>query len=489
MCMGVKELPELNEACRAREDEASCMKGYAFRTANLTGSCIWHHLTGSKIIDRQIVYLRRGRVALVGLNYKGSVCSNSVSAMLPKSASSTWGTSMRLISGPQKTSEWADDLFYEDAFVTSGCSAGQGATRMCNMSTTAPEGLALTPAFESNAIVMDFFTTDQTRIEQFDENERLNFRQLLRFNLNIEGTRCKNPEKYPTEGPAILDEVAFGPSDYMLDATPSRYFLRTFKAYKVSNVTGIDWSFNVTESMAESGLKTNMTAMLMRESDYINWKENECTTKCTPPVEFAYPKSVCTGTACTGKIRGLGAKAGMYRLLVSYPEIASVNWNSTYSNTGPVDILPELMKQMVTVEIQPQSWAFQEQIPPEPPVEPPVGPPIEAPVEAPVEGPVGAPVEAPEEAPVEEKENKIVEGEGALGGETTTSGPHTLGAATKPLPEPVIARETAPAPAEEFVQEEAADQSIAYFEEDYVTEARSSVVDFDEPMFKPVFDF
>jgi len=500
LCMGYNELPELNAACRARANETSCMQGYAFRTANLTATCIWHHLTDTRVIDRQIVHARRGRVAIVGLNYKGTICSNSVSAMLPKSSSGAWGTYMRMISGPQNTSQWDDSVFSEDSFVASGCTAGQGATKTCKMKATAPQGHARSPAFESNAIVMDFSTTDKARIEQFNTFQRLLFPSRLIFKLEIEGTRCTNPNRYPAEGPAILDKVAFGPSDYMLDGNPSHYFLRTYKAYKVVNVTGIDWSVNVTKSMVKSGKKTKMTVMLMRESDYINWAENECTTNCTPPVAYALPNSVCSGVLCSGRIRGLGPVTGAYRLLVSYPEIASVNWDSTYSNTAPTMIWPKYKKQMVNVEIWPKSWSLQDRV-----LDPVVPLPVK---QEDIAGKEDEAVVAEEEAPVEEEtvideeEKAIVEGEEVIEDQETAIAPTTQELATtmtpKPVPAPAIAPVTAPAPGsvvgpaaiEEFLAEEAIeDQSVAVFEEDYSTEGRSSILEFDMPMFKPVFDF
>jgi hypothetical protein len=40
-----------------------------------------------------------------------------------------------------------------------------------------------------------------------------------------------------------------------------------------------------------------------------------------------------------------------------------------------------------------------------------------------------------------------------------------------------------------LAEEAIEDQSVAVFEEDYSTEGRSSILEFDMPMFKPVFDF
>lgn len=488
LCLGYKEFPELNADCRARANETSCMQGYAFRSANLTVTCVWHHLTDTKVIDRQIVHNRRGILSLSGVNYEGTVCSNSVSVMLPKSANGVWGTYMRMISGPQNTSRWTNSEFPKESFVTSSCTAGQGATDTCRMKNTAPKGLALNPAFKSNSIVMDFSTTDKTLIEQFNTSQRLNYPLTLKFKLEIEGTRCINPDKYPAEGPAILDKVAFGPSAFMLNENRNHYFLRTYKAYRVANVTGIDWSVNVTKSMVKSGKKTKMTVMLMRESDYFNWTDNQCTTNCTPPVAYALPNSVCKGISCSGRIRGLGAKTGAYRLLVSYPEIASVDWNSTFSNTAPIQIWPKYKKQMVKVEIWPKSWSLQD----------PVVRQEEIALSA---GKEGEAVDAEEEALVEEEAafddeaRAVVEGEEVIDQEPILP---QLGTTTTPipLPAPVVAAVTVPAPASvvgpapvvEFVAAEAfAEQAGGVLEEENAGEARSFMLEFDTPMFKPTF--
>ncbi|KAL4523543.1 hypothetical protein Ndes2437B_g00137 [Nannochloris sp. 'desiccata'] len=305
ICIGYKEFPDLNANCRARADEISCMQGYALRSANLSVSCVWHQLADAKTIDRQIVYNRAGSVIVSGINYQGTVCSTTMKVTLPSSAKSRWGSYIRLLSGPQNTSVYIDSTSPREAFVSSSCTIGKGAADSCTLKNTAPKGKALTPAFRENSAVLEFFTTDKALIEQWSANQRLYYNSTLKFKLEIEGTRCRDPNKYPKETPALLDEVAFGPTSYMLNENPKHYFLRSYRAYRVSNVSGINWSVNVTKSMHRSGNKTRLTSMLMRESDYFTWAD-QCTTNCKPPENLALPKTVCKGLYCARKIRGLG---------------------------------------------------------------------------------------------------------------------------------------------------------------------------------------
>jgi len=99
LCIGYKEFPKLNADCRARADEAACMKGFSLRSKDLAASCIWHRLANTKTIDRQIVYNRAGSVIVSGINHQGTVCTTNMKVTLPSSAKGRWGSYMRLLSG------------------------------------------------------------------------------------------------------------------------------------------------------------------------------------------------------------------------------------------------------------------------------------------------------------------------------------------------------------------------------------------------------
>lgn len=224
------------------------------------------------------------------------------------------------------------------------------------MENVAPKGYALTPAFRENSAVLEFSTTDKKLMDEWRANQRLPWRYTLKFRMDIEGTRCKNPDKYPKATPALLDEVAFGASSFMLNENPQHYFLRTYRAYKVTNVTGIDWSVKVTESLHKSGNKSRITSMLMREKDYFAWAD-ECRTSCRPPVDLALRNTVCKGLDCARRFRGLGPKRGSYRLLVSYPVITSFLANASFGDNAPVDT--RFKDQIVRTEIWPRRWGLE----------------------------------------------------------------------------------------------------------------------------------
>jgi hypothetical protein len=506
-CIGYKEFADLNTDCRARTDEATCLRGYAFRSANLTVSCVWHIMADTKIVDRQVVYNRHGYLSINGVDYSGTVCSTAVRALLPTSSKGRWGAYMRMLSGPQNISQFDMAEFPRDSFVTSSCTAGQGAADLCKMQNTAPKGFALTPAFKENSVIMDFSTTDKALIEEFNKTSRLSYLSTLKFMLEVEGTRCTDPKKYPRETPAIADKVAFGPSAYILNKQVKPYYLRTFKAYRVQNVTGIDWAVNVTKSMVESGKTTPMISMLMRETDYLKWLETDCTTNCTPPADKALVNSYCKGLSCKRKIRGLGASSGAYRLLVSYPEIASFTWNETFSDTGPVNIWPKFKKQMVKVDVWPRVWALGE--PPatgqaesaEPGMEEGAPVPAPAPSKATSKSPVKAPAKAPAPAPAPgfKAEEVVNPATAALIGEPAAApvpaqiiDPSIVPAAAPvsgQIVEPAVAQITEPvaAPVGEPVAESVA-ESVAVFEDAGAGVGRSYMPEYDTPMFKPSFD-
>jgi hypothetical protein len=358
LCVGYKEFPALNVDCRTRTDEKNCFQGYAIQTQNLSVSCIWHELTDEETIDRQIVYNRGGTIVISDMNYQGTVCSTTVKVSLPSSSKGRWSSYVRLQSGPQNVSSYIDSTSPREAFMTSTCTLGNGAGDSCRLKNTAPKGKALTPSFRTNSALVDFYATDKDLIDQWKKNQRLHYNSTLKIKLELAGERCRDPLKYPKERPALLDEVVFGPLDYMLDEQPKKnYFLRSYRAYRIANVTGIDWSVNVTKSLDKSTNKTPLTTMLMREKDYFTWSDT-CITNCTAPENLAMPHTLCKGVYCAGKIRGLGAVKGAYRLLVSYPEVSSFIWNSSFAETASVKT--KYNKELVKVEILPREWSFQQ---------------------------------------------------------------------------------------------------------------------------------
>ena len=159
MCVGYAEFPELDKDCRGRPKEDLCLKGFAMRSQNVSASCIWHMLTKSKTIDRQLVYNRAGGVVVSGLNYQGTVCASSVRMTLPTSAKGRWGAYMRLMGGPQNTSVYSYSTKPTIGSTVAGCTVGKGFPATCKVNLTAPTGYAQHPEFRQNSVVFEFFTS------------------------------------------------------------------------------------------------------------------------------------------------------------------------------------------------------------------------------------------------------------------------------------------------------------------------------------------
>lgn len=163
LCVGYAEYPELDKDCRKRFTEDICLKGYALRSQNVSASCIWHMLTKTKTVDRQVVYNRAGGVVLSGLNYQGTVCGTSVRMTLPSSAKGRWGAYMRLMGGPQNTSVYSYSTKPTISSTVAGCQLGKGFPLTCKVNLTAPTGYAQHPQFRSNSAVFEFFISVRQR--------------------------------------------------------------------------------------------------------------------------------------------------------------------------------------------------------------------------------------------------------------------------------------------------------------------------------------
>ncbi len=359
VCLGYADAPELDADCRRRRSEGACLKGFALRSTNLTASCIWHQLTSTATKDRQWVTGRGGGIVLAGIDHSGSVCAISVRMALPSSAKDRWGAYMRLLGGPQDTSFYSDANAPRLDFRTATCTLSPGVfgPSACELRLTAPKGYARHPDFINNAAVMEFFATDPSLSEQWASNGRLAADSALRFRLDIEGTRCgAGLRGTPPQTPAILDRLIFGPSSYQFSERPAPYFLLSYRTYRVSNVSGADWTVAVTRSLVRSGSKTPLTSLLMRDEDYVMWSRG-CDSRCAPPPKvMALKGTYCEGVMCKRGFRGLGAKTGLYRLWVGYPQVAAHDWNGAYSRGGPV--ATPFHRQMVEVEMWPRGWGL-----------------------------------------------------------------------------------------------------------------------------------
>ena len=248
--------------------------------------------------------------------------------------------------------------------MVSRCTAGGGGganALSCSANVTAPPALALRAPYSTTGIFISFFATDPSLINQYRTTGKLAVN--LVYKLEVTQQRCPPGPASPPPNPAISDIIQYGPTDYYLQ-TPrlpgtqfiKPYFLLSYRSYKISKMLGADWRVTVTKTLegaVDLAVKTNMTSLLMTEGDWVRWSEKQCRTKCGPPLKFALPNTLCVGTQCIGKARGLDPKKS-YRLVVSYPRVHSYYWNNSYSATGPVPT--EFTRQMVRTQIIAKDW-------------------------------------------------------------------------------------------------------------------------------------
>ena len=176
----------------------------------------------------------------------------------------------------------------------------------------------------------------------------------VKLTLDMEGIRCSDPLNRPPPTPAVFDQVLFGPTPFQFNAGPNHYYLFSYRSYQVVNVTGIDYSVQITQSLETSGNTTRLTSMVLKESEFQIWR-SKCATTCYPPGGRALGNTLCKGSACSKQVRNLD-KNVKYRVLVTYPKISSVEWAGSYSADTPV--ATPFNKQMVQVEIKPRYWGL-----------------------------------------------------------------------------------------------------------------------------------
>lgn len=191
-------------------------------------------------------------------------------------------------------------------------------------------------------------------MRQWRESGRLNSTNTLKFKMELQGHRCRTPATTPAPTPMVRDQVLFGPTSFLLNQDPKHYYLLSYRSYRLTNVTGANWTVRIPATLSAGGKRTKMVSMLMREVDYIKWSGKICNKTCLPPTDLALPGTLCFDYKCARKATGLGSKAGAYRLLVSYPEIYTFDWGGSYANSKPVKTIYN--KQLVKVDVWPQSW-------------------------------------------------------------------------------------------------------------------------------------
>lgn len=116
-------------------------------------------MLGDSIKEVQQVTSTGAPLAITGLDFRGSGCGYNISMKLPSTAKGRWGLNFRLLGGPGNISDYTTTLSPRVAMSAAGCTVGKGAPSSCTVQLVAPQGYAQDPAFASNTVIIDFFTS------------------------------------------------------------------------------------------------------------------------------------------------------------------------------------------------------------------------------------------------------------------------------------------------------------------------------------------
>jgi len=125
----------------------------------------------------------------------------------------------------------------------------------------------------------------------------------------------------------------------------------SYRAYRLANITGADWSVTVTKSLTLDNSTTDLTVFLLKEEDYLKAAN---ISMGPPPFGLALPDTLCISTSCQGSVRHLGSQRGVYRLWISYPNYYNYAWDGSYSLTSPVTV--PYAQQVVEVSVTAKHW-------------------------------------------------------------------------------------------------------------------------------------
>lgn len=261
-------------------------------------------------------------------------CQAVVQSHVNAPARGRWTMHTAVFAGPGRSSKPRDALFVNASMEApvGGCTTAGS----CGAVVGAPVGAASA----TYDLSFTFFTTDPV-IKRTQDS--FVFKFFVRHAL----TKCRGAKPPPL----VADRVDFGPTDLMVQqGLPGnrRYFLQSYRAYKLRGVRGARWSVRVSRTLG-GGEKTPLVVLLMREEDYVKWAYG-CTSTCAPPIGQALPGTISTAVTATGRAAGLNPAAA-YRLVVSYPRVHHDSWENTFWYQ-PID-WSEFNKQYVTVE----AWA------------------------------------------------------------------------------------------------------------------------------------
>jgi hypothetical protein len=302
---------------------------------------------GDRVVENQRLTSRGGALSTQNYDYGKSECGFRVNLTLP--AGARYGAYYKLSpGGDQGLTGW---LTPEMPRGSVACSLGGGGPSTCSLLLVLPPGAAAaSPPGQAFTDLLEFWTSDATRIQALKQDGTLSGSQAFSVGMDLEFLSCRKP--YAPTGTA--DAIIFGSSNYHTtyyddpDAA-APYSVLSYRAYEVRGAAAASWRVDVARSFRSSGGTTPLDVMLLRDADYQKWVAG-CDTTCRPPRAAALGGTLCTGTACRGRKSRLG-RSGTYWLLVAYPRVSSDTWDGTYSNTRPVS--SAYAKQLVTVALTP----------------------------------------------------------------------------------------------------------------------------------------
>ncbi len=350
----------------------------ALDTETSTASCIWRVVQSNSLVDIQNFSTRVGSASM-DVSYDapaigGFICGASFNTTLSSGMKNKVGVIVQQLDGPNnkvKNSAFGPDI----GVIAATCTAGgqDGNSRSCTTSLVPPSTLTYREGYKFNhKVTHSFFTTDPDMISQFNSTGKLENNNKIEYTVVTKATPCTLGQQVSAT-PALVDTFTMGPTGYQLETptptvptsgnattttkggAPYHYSMQSYRTYLISNVTGVDWNVRISKVLSNTGTDdSELTVFLLKEASLAQWIA-ECKGVCSVPAELAWSNTLCTGDACQGSARGLGAKSKYY-FWVSYTKAWGPLFSGTYSNSGPIS--SPYNAQQVSVTIDPKFWQW-----------------------------------------------------------------------------------------------------------------------------------
>ncbi|KAG7671616.1 hypothetical protein NADE_000741 [Nannochloris sp. 'desiccata'] len=403
--------------CHLFTNSTICLERYGgegYSNENYSGksrpSCAWHHMQTQRLLETIRIHswgtnavqekYARGPGQL---NFRGSLCRLSITAVLPENSINKYGAYLSLQGGPYMagfgSGSAVDMSDHRRETMTEGCTILPGAGRRnCTVKLVPPVGYALDQRFIDNSLYVNFFVIDPERLNQLRTRRELTPNKRMYVDLVQQWKRC-SPEELDRVAAAKLkpapssqnsntkeelmgknlvdDQIVFGPTEYSLTDLSGwdPYFQVDYRTYFITAVTGIDYEVAVGKKVVEydprtgaaqspsSKEKTPLTVFFAEEPEdfYLGLDckydpMDKTKTTCIPPTKFKVNGTkVCEGFKCKGSLRGLDPKKE-YFLWISYPRYLDPGNYSLVSSKKK--ITSPYATEMVTIKAWAHEWSL-----------------------------------------------------------------------------------------------------------------------------------